>query len=82
MIVAHAVIVLAISVRVIMRRPATGVALAWLFLVATVPLLGGGLYLLVGERRISQRRALRIAALRTGYDLLSEAVIAKGGNLA
>ena len=36
--IAHATIVILISVRVIMRRPANGVALAWLFLVAVLPL--------------------------------------------
>jgi len=76
--IAHAVIVLTVSVRVIMRRPATGVALAWLFLVAVLPLGGAVIYVLVGERRIGLRRARRIAALRTDYTRLAEAVIARG----
>ena len=46
-VVAHALIVVAISVRVIMRRPATGVALAWLFLVALLPFVGAIIYFLI-----------------------------------
>ena len=49
---AHVVVVLAISLRVIMRRPPAGVALAWMFLVAFLPLVGPVLYLLIGERRV------------------------------
>ena len=59
--IAHATIVILISVRVIMRRPANGIALAWLFLVAVLPFAGAMIYLLVGERRVGLRRARRIA---------------------
>ena len=52
----HAVIVIAIALRVIMRRPDTGVALAWLLLVTILPFAGAVAYLLIGERRISHRR--------------------------
>ena len=51
----HAVIVIAIALRVIMRRPDTGVALAWLLLVTILPFAGAVAYLLIGERRISHR---------------------------
>ena len=54
-VVAHALIVVVITVRVIMRRPATGVALAWLFLVALLPFAGALIYFLIGERRIGRR---------------------------
>lgn len=76
--IAQTLIVIGISIRVIMRRPATGVALAWLFLVAVLPLFGAAVYLLVGERRIGLRRARRIADLRTDNEHLAEAVIARG----
>lgn len=62
-VVAHALIVVAITVRVIMRRPATGVALAWLFLVALLPFLGALVYFLIGERRIGRRRQRGIGTL-------------------
>ena len=76
--VAHAIIVVLISVRVIMRRPANGIALAWLFLVAVLPFVGAAIYLLVGERRVGLRRARRIAALRSDYAMLAQRMIGKG----
>ena len=76
--IAHATIVILISVRVIMRRPANGVALAWLFLVAVLPFAGAVIYLLVGERRVGLRRARRIAALRSDYARLAEHMIGNG----
>jgi cardiolipin synthase A/B len=63
----HALAILCIAVRVIMRRPAPGTALAWLFLVAALPFGGAVLYLLVGERRVGLRRARGIAALRSRF---------------
>lgn len=77
-IVAHAVIVVAITVRVIMKRPATGVALAWLLLVAAVPFAGAVVYLLIGERRIGLRRAKRIARLRADFKKITETAIREG----
>ncbi len=71
----HAAIVAVISVRVIMRRPANGVALAWLFLVAVLPFFGALVYLLVGERRVGLKRARRIAELRSDYANLAHYVI-------
>ena len=52
----HVLLVIAIALRVIMRQPARGIALAWLLLVAMVPFVGGIIYLLIGERRIGRRR--------------------------
>ena len=77
-VVAHALIVVAISVRVIMRRPATGVALAWLFLVALLPFVGAIIYFLIGERRIGRKRQRGIGTLRTDFRKISDAVI-RGG---
>lgn len=74
----HALIVIAITVRVIMRRPATGVALAWLLLVAMLPFVGGLMYLLIGERRIGRRRARGIDTLRTDYKNISDAAVPAG----
>lgn len=39
-VLTHALIVIAILVRVIMNRPAPGVALAWSLLVSAIPLAG------------------------------------------
>ncbi|QDV57488.1 cardiolipin synthase [Rosistilla oblonga] len=76
--VLHLLVAIAISFRVIMRKPPVGVALAWLFLVAAVPLAGVGFYLLVGERRVGQRRARKIARLRIDYERLAELAITEG----
>jgi cardiolipin synthase len=74
----HVSVVLAISLRVIMRRPPSGVALAWMFLVAFLPGVGFVFYLLIGERRVGLRRARRIAALRSDYAKLAQHVIDQG----
>ena len=71
----HVSVVLGISLRVIMRRPPSGVALAWMFLVAFLPLVGAVFYLLIGERRVGLRRARRIAALRSDYAMLARHAI-------
>ena len=64
--------------RVIMRRPPAGVALAWMVLVVVLPLVGAVLYVLIGERRVGQRRARRIAAIRDDHAKLSSRVIGEG----
>ena len=74
----HLLIVIAISVRVIMRRPRGGVALAWLVVVAAIPYAGALAYLLIGERRIGSRRARRLAAIRSDYSKLADAAINEG----
>ena len=68
-------IVIAIAVRVIMRRSARGVALSWLLLVAALPLAGGLVYLLIGERRIGRKRSRGIQALRTDIKEIAKATI-------
>ncbi len=68
----HFLLVAGISVRVIMNRPAVGVALAWISIVAVIPFGGAGIYFLFGERRISLRRARRIGQLRNAYQPLKE----------
>ena len=74
----HILVVLGISLRVIMRRAPNGVALAWMFLVAFLPLVGAVFYLLIGERRVGLRRARRIAAFRSDYALLAKHAIDQG----
>ena len=74
----HVVLVVGISIRVIMRRPNTGVALAWLFIVAALPYVGAVLYFLLGERRISRTRAQQIKERRADYAKLVESGIERG----
>jgi cardiolipin synthase len=61
--VAHILVVFAASIRVVSRRLAPGVTLAWLFLVFMLPFAGAIVYLLIGERRITGQRAHRIDEL-------------------
>lgn len=71
----HWAVVLAVMIRVVMKRPATGVALAWLLIVSLLPAIGIVLYLLIGERRIGQRRAKRIASLRLSYQEIADIAV-------
>jgi len=74
----HVVIFGAVAVRVIMARPSPGVALAWLLIVAVLPLAGLLLYLLFGERRIGGRRATRLATLRPDLEDLTQVLVREG----
>lgn len=73
--VAHVTTFLIVAFRVVMRKPAVGVALSWLLLVGVLPGVGVLFYLLVGERRVGQRRAKRIANLHTDYSLLADRMV-------
>ncbi|MXU64663.1 cardiolipin synthase [Oceanomicrobium pacificus] len=68
----------AVVIRVIMQRPGPGVALAWLLLVAILPLVGALLYFLIGERRIHGDRLARMDELRAEYAALTEAMRTSG----
>ncbi len=59
----HFVVVVAVSLRVIVKRRPPGVSLAWLILVFVLPYAGAILYLLMGERTLGRRRARRAEAL-------------------
>jgi cardiolipin synthase len=77
-LIAHILLVAGISVRVIMNRPATGVALAWLLLVTALPFGGAVLYLLIGERRIGHHRAARMSSLRLDFARMREIAFREG----
>ena len=77
-IIAQGIVSLAVGIRIIMRRPATGVALAWLLLVTAIPAAGVILYLMIGERRIGATRTQRIANLRKDFVRIRDAAIRKG----
>src|SRR3990172_6295042 len=63
----HAATIAVIGLRVVMVRPVPSVTLAWLFLVALLPVIGPLGYLAFGERRLGGRRARRLAELRLPY---------------
>ena len=75
LILVHLVLVVGFSLRVVMQRPATGVALAWLFLIAAVPYVGPIAYLLVGEKRIGPERRRRLVRLHDSYRKMSDGLI-------
>lgn len=66
-VVAHWTIVIALSVRVILRRRSVGVSTAWLTLIVLVPLLGAIAYLMFGELRLGRRRERRAIELADRY---------------
>ncbi len=71
----HAAVILAVAVRVVMRRPARGIALSWLLLVAALPFIGAFVYLLIGERRIGRKRWHGIDELRGDFREIARAAI-------
>lgn len=71
LIVLHAGLMAGVILRVLLRRPARGVALAWLMLAMALPYLGAILYFLIGERRIPRSRAERIAKLKVDFQRLA-----------
>ena len=78
LVLIHWAIVSTLGLRVIMNRPATGVALAWLLLIAAVPLGGAILYLMIGERRIGRNRTEGLRRLRADFREISDEVINEG----
>ncbi len=60
-----------------MKRPATGVALAWMLLISATPFVGAAAYLLIGERRIGRRRGQGIKTMRVDIREIADAAIRK-----
>lgn len=52
------------SLRVIMRKRAASVSIAWLVVILLIPFAGAALYLLFGENRLGERRASRLVRNR------------------
>jgi cardiolipin synthase A/B len=71
----HAAIVIAIGVRVVMRRSARGVALSWLLLVVALPYIGALTYLLIGERRIGRKRMHGIGEFESDVRHIAKSLI-------
>ena len=55
-VVMHWGIIIGLGARIILTRRPTGVSLAWLLLITTVPYVGAGIYLFVGELWLPKRR--------------------------
>jgi cardiolipin synthase len=58
------IIRIGLSIRVIMRRRAVGVTLAWLLVIAAFPFVGAVIYLFIGETWIGRTRKMRITRLQ------------------
>lgn len=61
------VVQVSVAVRVIMRRLPVGVSLAWVSVVLFLPVLGPIAYLLFGELRLGNRRAIRLEHIHHRY---------------
>jgi cardiolipin synthase len=56
-----------LSLRVVMRRPQVGVALAWIAVILSFPFAGALIYVLIGEPRLGRERAGRATAVHRPY---------------
>lgn len=64
LVVAHVGVQLLLSFRVLMQRRPVGETLAWVLVIMVFPfLIGAGIYILLGELRLGQRRARRFENL-------------------
>ncbi len=61
-LIADLTIRIGLSIRVIMRKRAASVTLAWLVVILLLPFVGAFIYLLFGENRLGEHRAARAAA--------------------
>lgn len=65
----HWGIIVGLGLRVILRRRSAGSSLAWMFLITSVPFLGGVIYLMIGELWLPSRRIKQALA---GRELLRD----------
>ena len=68
-------ILLALSLRILMKRRPVGVTLAWLLFLYILPVLGIGFYLLFGERYLGRLRARRAAIQFQYYSLWLQKIL-------
>ena len=66
-LVAHIMIIIGVTVRVIMMRLAVSTALAWIILIFFLPFAGALIYLVLGEKHLGRKRTRRAASLWGGY---------------
>ncbi len=66
-IIAHIIVIIGVTLRVIMMRLAVGTALAWIILIFFLPFAGAVMYLVLGEKRLGRKRTQRAASLWEGY---------------
>ncbi|MEZ8142337.1 cardiolipin synthase [Enterovibrio norvegicus FF-33] len=56
-----------VTIRVVLKRRALGVSIAWLMIIYIIPIVGVILYLLFGELNLGRKRAERAKAMFTPY---------------
>lgn len=62
-LIAHAAIVVLLTIRIISKRHPASVSLAWFVILLFVPYIGALAYLVIGEHRLGARRAARAQEL-------------------
>lgn len=73
-VVLHWGIIVGLGLRIILKRRPTGVSLAWLLLITSVPFLGALIYLLVGELWLPRRRITQYNACRAKLEASIERI--------
>lgn len=68
MTLAHVLIIIGVSIRVIKVRLPVATSLAWLILVFFLPLVGAIAYLVLGEKRLGRKFSERSQAIKARYD--------------
>ncbi len=68
-IMAHAMLIIGVTGRVVMMRLPVGTALAWIVLIFFLPFAGAVIYLVLGEKRLGRKRTRRAASLWGRYSL-------------
>jgi cardiolipin synthase len=66
-VIAHTLVIIAVTLRVIMMRLAVGTALAWIILIFFLPFAGAVIYLVLGEKRLGRKRTRRAGSLWGRY---------------
>lgn len=60
-------LIASVTLRVVLKRRALGVSVAWLMIIYIIPIFGVVLYLLFGELHLGRKRAERAKAMFTAY---------------
>ena len=68
MTLAHVLITIGVSIRIIKVRLPVATSLAWLILVIFLPFVGAVLYLVFAEKDIGRKRTARAKAIQGRYD--------------
>ncbi len=70
--IAHAIIVILFSFHLISVRRPVGVAFAWFLIVILIPIIGVGLYILIGERPVGRKLTRKIMQMDREYKKITE----------